>query len=278
MKPKFVLLKVKSPEELADIIKVELSEKGFDSFLDIDGGFEASIEKENFKEDEVDEIFGFYSAQGSLSYHLEEVEKQNWNELWEKNYDMVEISEDCLIRAAFHQPEKSYKYEIVITPKMSFGTGHHSTTKLMLLNQMEIDHNGKVVFDAGSGTGILAVMAKKLGAKTVDACDIEDWAVENANENQELNDVSLNFYLGKVEERPDKDKQYDIVLANINLNVILGEMAIYASMLKEKGTLILSGFYAEDIPAVLNQAQENSLSLTKTKVENNWTSLVFEKE
>ncbi|MBX2842948.1 MAG: 50S ribosomal protein L11 methyltransferase [Flammeovirgaceae bacterium] len=277
MKPKFVLLKVKSPEELSDIIKVELSEKGFDSFLDIEGGFEASIDKKGFKEDEVDEIFGFYSAQGSLSYHLEEVEKENWNELWEKNYDMVEISEDCLIRAAFHQPEKPYKYEIIITPKMSFGTGHHSTTKLMLLNQMETDHEGKEVFDAGSGTGILAVMAKKLGAKTVEACDIEEWAVENANENQQLNYVTLNFFLGKVVDRPDQTKLYDIVLANINLNVILGEMSIYASMLKEKGTLILSGFYAEDIPAVLNKAMENSLSLTKTKVEKNWTSLALEK-
>ncbi len=272
----FISLKVAAPEELQDILISELAELGFDSFLSSDTGFDCSVEKGSFDEDAVDEVFGFYSKQGSLSYTSEEVEKQNWNKLWETNYDMVEITPECLIRAEFHKPDKKYPYEIIITPKMSFGTGHHGTTTVMVQHQLEIDHKGKKVFDAGSGTGILAIMASKLGAAEVTACDIEDWAVLNGKENAEKNGAELDYLQGTAVEHGKKG-EYDIVLANINRNIILEELPTYYEMLKPKGHLLVSGFYVEDIPLVVNKAQGLGFSFTNSKSKTNWAGLVLEK-
>ncbi|UZR95910.1 50S ribosomal protein L11 methyltransferase [Chondrinema litorale] len=272
----YILLKVSCNEEAADLLIAELSEHGFDSFIETDSGFEASVEKDAFNEDAVDEVFGFYSSLGSLSYQSEEVEKQNWNKLWESNYDMVFVNDDCLIRAEFHEPPKPYKYELLITPKMSFGTGHHATTKLMLLNQMETDHVGKKVFEAGSGTGVLSIMAIKLGAQQVDACEVEDWSVENTLENASLNSVTVNCQLGTAANFTHLG-QYDIVLANINRNVILEEIPVYNDMLLSDGILILSGFHGEDIPLIVNKATSLRLQFIKSKVQENWVSLVFKK-
>ena len=272
----FILLDVQCSEDVGDMLKAELSELAFDAFMDTQEGFEASIEAEKFDEVVVDEIFGYYAALGTLSYRTKEVAKQNWNKLWESNYDMVVVSDECLIRADFHKPEKKYKYELLITPKMSFGTGHHATTKLMLLNQMETDHQQKNVFEAGSGTGVLSIMALKLGATKVDACEIEDWSVENTLENAELNGVYVNCKLGTATSFTGK-QLYDIVLANINRNVILEEIATYYHLLQQKGTVILSGFHAEDIPLIVNKAATLRLKFTKCKAQENWASLVFEK-
>ena len=272
----FIVLKVTCNEEVGDMLQAELADLDFDSFMSTDEGFEASVEKEKFDEEAVDEIFGHYASLGTLSYRSEEVAKQNWNKLWESNYDMVEVNEDCLIRADFHVPARTYKYEILITPKMSFGTGHHATTKLMLLNQMQVDHTNKNVFEAGSGTGILSIMAIKLGAARVDACEVEDWSVENTLENAALNHAEVNCKLGTAAETADFG-QYQIVLANINKNIVLEELSIYDQLLQTKGHIILSGFHAEDIPAVVNKATSLRLKFTKCKVHENWTSLVFEK-
>lgn len=272
----YILLKVSCNQETSDMLIAELSEMDFDSFIETEEGFEASVEKDLFDEEAVDEVFGHYSSLGSLSYQSEEVEKQNWNKLWESNYEMVEVNENCLIRASFHTPPKPYKYELLITPKMSFGTGHHATTKLMLLNQMETDHVDKKVFEAGSGTGVLSIMAIKLGAQKVDACEVEDWSVENTLENAELNGVFVNCQLGKAADFSNQD-QYDIVLANINRNVILEEMPVYNEMLLSEGTLILSGFHGEDIPLIVNKATSLRLQFIKSKVQENWVSLVFKK-
>ena len=272
----FIVLKVTCSEEVAEMLQAELSDIGFDSFMSTDEGFEASVKKEEFDEDAVDEVFGHYAALGSLSYRSQEVAKQNWNKLWESNYEMVEVNEDCLIRADFHVPSKKYKYEILITPKMSFGTGHHATTKLMLLNQMEIDHKQKKVFEAGSGTGILSIMAHKLGASVVDACEVEDWSVENTLENATLNNAKVDCRLGMAAQI-GKEAQYQIVLANINRNVILEELRVYNGLLQDMGILVLSGFHPEDIPLIVNKAISLRLKFTKCKVHENWASLVFEK-
>ncbi|MEH0158313.1 50S ribosomal protein L11 methyltransferase [Limibacter armeniacum] len=271
----YIALDVKCSEELKEVLQAVLGGIGFDSFLENDEGFEASIEQHLFDENEFKDTISFFEDQ--ISYSFKEVEKQNWNKLWESNYEPVVISDDLLIRASFHQPDKEYKHEIVITPKMSFGTGHHSTTTLMLLNQLEIDHQDKVVADLGCGTGILAVMAKKLGATSVDACDIEDWSVENALENAAINGIDINVTVGTVTDMPKKDS-YDIVLANINRNVLLNEMGIYAGMLKPQATLLLSGFYTEDLPVIKEKAAEYGLVYESHKERLNWVSAVFHKK
>lgn len=272
----FIQIRVKTPEALSDLLKAELSELGFDAFLDTEEGFEAAVEKEAFDEEAVDEIFGFYASQGSLSYHMEEVARQNWNQLWESHYEMVEISEECLIRADFHRPVKPYRYELVINPKMSFGTGHHATTKLMLLHQLETDFAGKTVLDAGTGTGVLGIMALKRGAASVDACDVEEWPEENVPENAAKNGVSFPFYRGTVQALPP-NSTYDIILANINRNVLLEEMPLYNQLLKPQGMLFLSGFYVKDIPALVAKALPLGLQLFSTRNEQDWASLGFQK-
>lgn len=263
--------------DIRDCIIADLAELGFDAFMETDSGFEAAISKDKFTEINVDEVFGHYSSGGSLSYLLEEVEQQNWNKLWESNYDMIEVSEDCLVRASFHKPEKAYRYELIITPKMSFGTGHHATTRLMLLHQLMLEHKDLKVFDAGCGTGVLAIMAMKLGAASADACDIEEWAIENARENVEANNATVNVQQGTASDfaRPG---YYDLVLANINRNIIIEEMPVYASMLKTGGTLLLSGFYLEDLSMVANAASEQKLRIYTEKNMTNWGSLGLRKE
>lgn len=268
----YISVLVKCDAELSEVLQVILSEVGFDTFLEKENGFEASIDEALFQEEAFLESIDFFKDK--ISYEISKVEKQNWNKLWEENYEPIEVTKDLLIRASFHQPDKAYKYEIIITPKMSFGTGHHSTTMLMLQNQLEIDHKGKAVADLGCGTGILGVMAHKLGASTIDACDIEDWSVENALENASLNNVNLLATVGTVSDMPKKD-EYGIVLANINRNVLLEEMPIYASLLGQGGYLLLSGFYTKDLTKIKESAEQQGLTYQNHKEMNDWVSAVF---
>ncbi|MBB3699772.1 50S ribosomal protein L11 methyltransferase [Flammeovirga yaeyamensis] len=269
---KYTVIKVKCEEELSEVLQAILGNVGFDAFLENETGFEASIESTLYQEEEVNEALSFFDDQ--MTYSIEEQEKQNWNKLWESHYNPVEISEDLQIRASFHEKDPKYKYEIIITPKMSFGTGHHATTTLMLRNQLSIDHSGKNVADLGCGTGILAVMAKILGAKQVDACDIEDWSCENALENAKLNNVDIRVTVGTVSEMEKLDK-YEIVLANINRNVLLEEMSTYQSLITDGGHLLLSGFYSEDLPIIKERAAEFGLTYASHLEKDNWISAVF---
>ncbi|NLR93047.1 50S ribosomal protein L11 methyltransferase [Flammeovirga agarivorans] len=270
---KYVVIKVKCSEEMSEVVQAILGNIGFDAFLENETGFEASIESNLFNEEEMKEALSFFDDQ--ITYDVEEQEKQNWNKLWESHYNPVEISEDLQIRASFHPKDPKYKYEIVITPKMSFGTGHHATTTLMLRNQLMIDHQDKNVADLGCGTGILAVMAKLLGAKQVDACDIEDWSCENALENAALNNVDVRVTCGTVNEMEKLD-QYEIVLANINRNVLLSEMPTYQGLLVKNGKLLLSGFYTEDLPIIKDRCKEVGLTYVSHLEKDNWVSAVFE--
>ncbi|PWJ43347.1 50S ribosomal protein L11 methyltransferase [Sediminitomix flava] len=270
----FITVQLKCGEELSEILQALIGNIGFDSFLEDENGFEASIEKDQYAEEELKEVLAPF--EGQIEYTVREEEKKNWNKLWEENYDMVEISEELIIRASFHKPEKPYPYEIVINPKMSFGTGHHPTTTLMLRNQLKLDHKDKIVADLGAGTGILAIMAKKLGAKLVDACDIEEWAVENAIENAKINEVDFDMTQGTVQEMT-LHAPYDIVIANINRNVLLTEMQLYAEMLKENGTLLLSGFYTEDIETMQAEAEKHGLSYESHLELRNWVSMRLKK-
>jgi ribosomal protein L11 methyltransferase len=262
----FIEVKIIASSELSELLIAELVDVGYDSFQETDEGLDAYIEQGLFEEPKLKELLERYSPDEVIPYSFSLLEDKNWNEEWEKNFQPVIIGEDCIVRASFHIPETPYKYDIVINPKMSFGTGHHETTSMMIANQLEIDHKGKTVMDAGSGTGILAILATKLEASLVDAFDVEDWAFENLKENAILNGCStILIGKGDVTKVELREKEYDIILANINRNVLLDEMPEYCRRLKSGGTLVLSGFYLHDVPMLEERAGEFGLKKSIVK-------------
>ncbi|MBS9525377.1 50S ribosomal protein L11 methyltransferase [Litoribacter ruber] len=274
----YLEFKISCKPEFAEILIAELAEVGFDSFLENEAGFEAYAEENNFDRSSFEEVIERYTQVAEIAVVEGKMEKVNWNTEWEKNYDPIEVGDEVFVRASFHAPKPGVTHDILINPKMSFGTGHHATTFLMLTHQLNLDHKGKSVIDIGSGTGILAIMANKLGAKEVQAFDIDDWCVENGNENFDLNGMSnVRMGLGTVRE-VNPQGQFDIVLANINKNVLLDEMEVYETLVKPAGHLLLSGFYDHDVEDI--EAKANSLGFQKLdqKVKDKWTALVFEKK
>lgn len=261
----------------SEILQAEISEAGFDTFLETDNGFEAYAEQENFNKEILHGILQKYSAFTPLTFYQDKIEKRNWNEEWERNYEPVIVDDQVIIRASFHEPVKNYPLDIIITPKMSFGTGHHQTTYLMIKTQLEIDHENKIVMDAGCGTAVLSVMACKLGAKKVEAFDIDEWSVINGQENAEINHCSnIAIRQGKISDLTFQD-DFDIILANINKNILLQEMHQYAAYLKPGGLLLLSGFYEHDIPDLLQAANPYSLKQVTSHEREKWVSLLLQK-
>jgi ribosomal protein L11 methyltransferase len=272
----YTRLSITCPPEFSDILIAELSEAGFDTFEENDNGFDAYAEGDKFSSNIVESIVSRYSSLTSLHTRYEKIPKKNWNEEWEKSYEPIDVEGQCLIRAHFHQAKKSYPYEIIITPKMSFGTGHHQTTYLMIKNQMTIDHKNKRVMDAGCGTAILSVMASKLGASEVEAFDIDEWSVVNGEENKELNNTkNIRIQQGKISEVGLIGK-FDIILANINKNVLLAEIKTYAGFLSPKGKLLLSGFYTHDIEDLKAEAAKYSLVEVSRDERETWACLQLE--
>lgn len=260
----------------SEILIAEISQAGFDSFLENENGFEAYAEVDRFDQNRVDEIKNKYSQVKPLSFSWDRIEKKNWNEEWEKSYEPIIVDDKCVIRAEFHQIEKEYPYSITITPKMSFGTGHHQTTYLMIKAQMAMDHKDKMVMDAGCGTAILSVMASKLGAKKVEAFDIDEWSVINGKENTEVNQChNINIRQGMISELTFEDN-YDIILANINKNILLQELPQYVAYLNPDGFILLSGFYEKDIPDLMARAHQYQLKHISSDVRENWASLLLQ--
>lgn len=273
----YTRLQVICDPEFSEILQAEISEAGFDTFMEIDNGFEAYAEQENFDKVILHEILQKYSAFTPLTFYQDKIEKKNWNEEWEKNYEPVIVDDNVIIRASFHQPTKDYPYDIIITPKMSFGTGHHQTTHLMVKTQLEMDHKNKIVMDAGCGTAVLAIMAAKLGAKKVEAFDIDEWSVINGQENAEINQCNnINIRQGKISDLTFED-DFDIILANINKNILLLEMHQYSAYLKPGGLLLLSGFYQKDIPDLLKTATPFNLQQVTSHERESWASLLLKK-
>lgn len=271
----YIELKVRCHEDFREILQAELAEAGFSSFSDTEKGFEAWAEPADFEKAVFDDVIERYHSAASIKYELGKVARQNWNKEWESNYEPIVVSDRCVVRATFHEPMPQYAHEIIITPKMSFGTGHHQTTRLMLRHQLNVDHQGKVVLDVGCGTGILAIMAAKLGAASVKACDIDEWAVENSRENFELNGCSnIEVRQGSLQEAAFGGT-YDIVLANINKNVLLDEMNTYVACLKPGGQLFLSGFYEADIDDLLEEAGKYGLIEKARDSEKSWAALLL---
>ncbi|PIQ20743.1 MAG: 50S ribosomal protein L11 methyltransferase [Cytophagales bacterium CG18_big_fil_WC_8_21_14_2_50_42_9] len=270
----FIQVTVQTPEELTDIITAELSQVGYDTFMETENGLCAYITEDIFSETELQAVLQKYQQVADLPYSTDKIPQQNWNEEWEKNFEPLLISGICSVRASFHPQPENITYDIVINPKMSFGTGHHETTTLMIQNQLDLTHTSKRVLDMGCGTGILAILAVKLGAGEVVAVDIEDWTVENARENAALNNTPVEVRLGDIEV-VRQDQPYDIILANINRNVLLADIPVYALLLKPGATLVMSGFYTEDLDAILAVAQANNLVYKSVREKNNWISVVM---
>lgn len=273
----YLEFKFSCSEPFREILIAELAEVGFDSFLETDEGFDAYIQEDLFERASYEEVLEKYQEPASIQVIEGKMAKVNWNEEWEKHYDPIIVGDQVYVRASFHPDQPDFKYKILINPKMSFGTGHHATTYLMISHQLELDHQGKRVLDIGAGTGILAIMAHKLGAAHIEAFDIDEWCVENGDENFDLNGMS-DVRMGKGTVRDVRPQgEFDIVLANINKNVLLDEMEVYSSLVKKGGNLLLSGFYEHDITDIVKKANEFGLDLINQKTKDNWAALVLKK-
>jgi ribosomal protein L11 methyltransferase len=273
---KYKIIQIACPEDFRDILIAELSQlQGYDSFMETDEGFEAYVEVSLFDEATLIQVFNRFPAV-SISYALHEVAEKNWNVEWESNFEPIIVEDQCLVRATFHKIPKKYPYEIIIDPKMAFGTGHHATTYLMLNWQLELNHQGKVVMDAGCGTGILSVMAHQRGAAEILAFDNNEWAVENSKENFDINKCNqIRLFQGTVAD-VDSIKKFDIILANINRNVLLEEMDDYVHLLYPNGTLVLSGFFQEDAPLIIERANETGLKVVGKRIKDRWCSILLQ--
>jgi ribosomal protein L11 methyltransferase len=254
-----------------EILTVHLAELTFDSFVDTEDGVLAYAPVGDWNESALDEIVKSMRAmEAEVAYSIQEIEQQNWNAEWESQFSPIDVSEECRVRAPFHEATP-VKYDLIIEPKMSFGTGHHATTFLMLDQMLKMDFIGKAVLDMGSGTGVLAFLAEKMGAERIDAIDIDDWAFENCIENAERNGCHKTQVIKGGAEQIQK--QYDVIIANINRNILVQDGAIYTEHLLSKGTLLLSGFYEED-QAILKEAF-SSLHFVQSQLKDGWCMMEF---
>lgn len=271
----YIEVEIKCPEELKEILMAKLADQDYDGFLETNEGFLAYIAKESYSKARLLEVLDSYAKASRISFSMAHVRDKNWNEEWEKNYDPVIIEGKCLIRASFHPSDPNYPYEIVINPRMSFGTGHHETTSLMIAHQLAIDHQGKDVLDIGCGTGILSIMASKSGASRVLAIDNNEWAYENAKDNISLNGLqNVEVRLGSFYDTGIAQK-FDFILANINRNVLLEELADYIQALKKGGGIVISGFYEEDEKDLEELLKANGCELRSRKTNNRWSALYY---
>lgn len=256
--------------ELQQVLIAQLAEAGFEGFEETESCLKAFISEAGYPTVEVERIAGTHQ----VSFTKELIEAQNWNAVWESNFDPVIVDDFVAIRAGFHQPVKGVELEIVITPKMSFGTGHHATTFMMMRQMRQLDFPGKTVFDFGTGTGVLAILAEKLGASGVYAIDYDEWSIDNARENCENNQCKL-IRLEQADTAANTPKS-DIILANINKNVILDNLLHLKNGLHTGGLLLLSGLLTTDEADILQAAQPLGLELTGKEELNKWICLRLE--
>lgn len=257
----------------SDILIAELGEAGFESFVESESGVLAYIQKKDWNQDILNDIRILDNSIGKIGYIFKEIAQENWNATWEKNFNPITVGDQCEVRAPFHD-KSNVEFDIVIEPKMSFGTGHHETTYMMLQFILDNDLQGKTVLDMGSGTGVLAILASMKGAKAADAIDIDNWCYLNAKENIERNNrTNINVYEGDAGLLVNK--KYDVILANINRNILLVDIPTYARSLNKNGTLILSGFYKNDIQVITEKCNETGLKFEKNLEKNNWVAVKY---
>lgn len=262
------------PKEIgSEILIAELGEKPFESFIETENGIIAYIQKDFSSEAILEDIQILNSLEFKITYTIEEIEQVNWNEEWEKNFEPIDVDGKCHVRAPFHKKTEA-EFDIVIEPKMSFGTGHHETTHMMIQHLLEMNVNNLKTLDMGCGTAILAILAEMKGAKPIDAIDIDNWCYLNSIENAERNNCKeISVYEGDASLLPGR--KYDLIIANINRNILLNDMKQYAECLNPNGILLLSGFYNEDIPAIDECCSNNGLKFVKKLERNNWVSLKY---
>jgi ribosomal protein L11 methyltransferase len=261
-----------------DIFVSLLADLGCESFAD--GESEdillAYISENHYNETDIKDLFATCHAQTKIQYAIQKMEQQNWNAIWESNYEPVMIADRCFIRAPFHKPNPQAEYEIVIEPKMSFGTAHHETTSLMIEFLLEEDLQNKSVLDMGAGTGILAILSHLRGAKPITAIDNDEWAYLNNIENNTRNNAeAIQVKLGDASLLNENEK-YDVIIANINRNILLNDLSVYANVLNHNGIIFLSGFYAgEDLEMITQKCNEIGLQLVGVKEKNKWCAGKF---
>jgi ribosomal protein L11 methyltransferase len=258
-----------------EILIAELGYVGFESFVENDTGVTAYIQKQEWNSQILDDLYILGSPKFKIKYAHHEVIQTNWNKEWEKNFNPIQVDGQVSIRAPFHE-NPSLKFDIVIEPKMSFGTGHHETTHMMIQHLLALDLENKKVLDMGCGTGILAIFAEMKGAQPTDAIDIDSWCYQNSLENVQRNGCR---YITVLEGDSSllKGKKYDVVIANINRNILLSDMKTYTDSLSKNGVLLLSGFYKDDITIIENEVVKHGLIFDKMIQRNSWVALKYTK-
>ena len=262
-------------KDFGEILIAKLSHYNFESFTENEQGIRAYIQADLFNNTLLEDIKKIEIADTKIEYKHSLIEDQNWNETWEKNYfEPILVSDRCLIKSTFHKNTPKVKHEILIDPKMSFGTGHHETTFLMLEEILSLDVQGKTILDMGCGTGILAILSSQRGAKEICAIDIDEWSFNNALENMTLNSIkNIKVHLG--DKSLIGNKYFNIIYANINKNILIADIPSYAKHIHQGGKLLLSGFYEDDFDDINQIAIENGLQLIGQRTRNNWMMLKY---
>lgn len=257
----------------AEILIAELGETGFESFVETEEGIEAYIQKSEWNEDILEDIQILNSEEFEISHTFEEIKQINWNEEWEKNFNPILVDGICSVRAPFHEKPNT-EFDIIIEPKMSFGTGHHETTHMMIQHILKNDFKNKSVLDMGCGTAVLAILAEKNGANCVDAIDYDNWCYVNSLENVERNNCK-NITVMEGDASLLSDQKYDIIIANINRNILLNDIGSYVNCMNVNGAMFLSGFYDTDIPSIEAECNKHDLKLVDKLEKNKWVALKF---
>ncbi|HKL08298.1 MAG TPA: 50S ribosomal protein L11 methyltransferase [Bacteroidales bacterium] len=266
----------KNPETAFEILIAQLNEIGYESYDQEEEKLKAYILEKFFDIDTVRSLQVNTLTDCTIHYSWQVIKTENWNQVWEKSFKPIVVDNECVIRAPFHTGTPTLKYEIIIEPKMSFGTGHHETTYLMLKTMLKLDFKDNTVLDMGCGTGVLAILAKLKGAKTVTAIDIDEWAYKNTLENIEKNNCTdIQVFQGDASLL--KNQNFDIIIANINRNILMSDISVYARGLNSNGMLLLSGLYDSDLQMIKDEAENHQLIYHSHKEKHNWVAALFYK-
>lgn len=259
-----------------EVLIAELAELGFESFVNTEKGIQAYIPSQDYNEGLIKGLSIISNEHFELTFSMKTIAGQNWNATWESSFEPIEVNENCVIRAPFHEKNDKFKYDIIIEPKMSFGTGHHQTTHMMVDELLSLDVQDKSVLDMGCGTGVLAILAEMRNAGSVVAIDIDEWAYENTKENVEKNNChKISVYKGGAELL--NEEKFEFILANINRNILLADMDSYGKVLKEGGSILFSGFFKSDVDLITEKANSLGLNLVNERNREDWTMLHFKK-
>jgi ribosomal protein L11 methyltransferase len=260
-----------------EVLIAELSELPFESFVETATGVKAYCPEPDFDASWLPNLLVHQMEDQTVDIHIKLIEDENWNAQWESNFDPIWIGDQMIIRAPFHESPKQVTYDLIIEPKMSFGTGHHATTYLVAEAMLEMEMNDLDVLDMGSGTGVLGILASKKGARSVVAIDIDEWAYENIQENNQRNATQMTMLLGGAELLPQV-ASYDLVLANINRNILTRDMPFYSHCMREGAHILFSGFYTQDASEIEACATVHGLTCIRTNSKDDWQMMVFQKK